>query len=206
MRTPRPHGAFTPSRHTPSTLVTKGRVHHEYTSEEGGCRRGDRQLAGSGRCSPDHGAGRVSARRLGARRLRHDEDVSRIELSGDRGSAVLDERVAVRGRDGERRSRERRGRVCEDNGDVSGCRSARHGLARRLPDEIGNSRSSLPRSATRQRRLDAPTQLSGAVTQTPVLCRTGSAPGETKQERVGRAAHRLAPFSSGGWNPRLGLH
>ena len=178
MRTPRPHGVFTPRRHTPSTLVTKGRVHHEYTSEEGGCRRGDRQLAGSGRCSPDHGAERLCARHLGARRLRHDEDVSRIELSGDRGSAVLDERIAVRGRDGERRSRERRGRVCEDNGDVSGCRSARHGLARRLPDESGNNRSGLPRSAARQRRVDAATQPSGAVTQTPASLWAESAPGE----------------------------
>jgi hypothetical protein len=79
----------------------------------------------------------------------------------------------VRGRDGERRSR-----VCEDSGDVSGCRSARHGLARRLPDESGNSRSSMPRGAARERRVGAPTQLSGAVTQTPASLWAESAPGE----------------------------
>jgi hypothetical protein len=108
----------------------------------------------------------------------------------------------VRGRDGERR-----GRVCEDNGDVSGCRSARHGLWGRLPDESGSSRSGMPRGAARERRVGAPTQLSGAVTQTPVLCRTGSAPrgNETRKGWASRASAR--PFLFRWLEPQiLALH
>jgi hypothetical protein len=106
----------------------------------------------------------------------------------------------VCGRNGERRSR-----VCEDDGSLPGRRSAGHGRARRLPDACRNGCSGLPRGAVRERRLAVPTHSSGAMAQTLALCRTGSAPGERKTGRVGRAAHRLAPFSSGGWNPRFWL-
>jgi hypothetical protein len=193
MRTPRPHGAFTPRRHTRSTLVTKGRVHHEYTNEEGGCRRRDRQPGGCGCCSPDHGTECLGTkclgtRRLGAMRRRHDGDVGQLELSGDRGSGVLDERIAVRGCDGER--------------DVSGRWRARGELGKSLQDECRDGRSRVPRGAVRQSRLDVPTHSSGAMTRTPALCRTGSAPVETKQRntRASRPSARPSPF----WG--MGLH
>jgi len=195
--TPRPHVVFTPRRHTPPTLVTKGRVHHEYTNEEGGCRRCDHQPVGCGCCSLGHGAGCLDAKCLGTERLgawcrRHDEDIGRFELPGDRGSGMLDERCAVLGRDGGWRSYLR-----EDGGDLSRRRSAGHGLARRLPNERGNGRSGMPRGAVRQRRLDSLTHTSGTVTQIPASLWTESVPRETKQEVVGRAVDRLAPSFPG---------
>jgi hypothetical protein len=106
----------------------------------------------------------------------------------------------VRSRDGERRSR-----VCEDDGNLSGRRPAGHGRARRLPDERGNGRSGVPRGAARERRLDVPTQSSGAMTQISALCRdgVGTRGNETRKGWASRASAR--PFSSGGWNPRFSL-